>query len=61
MFTIMLRKFFSFGATNFLPIWLEESGPAKTFYAIAGIQTALVPMVPLFFYEKVMREFLSSV
>ena len=57
VFSVMLRKFFSFGAIKFLPIWLEESGPAKTFYAIAGIQTALVSMVPLYFYGKVMREF----
>ena len=58
VFSVMLRNFFSFGAGKFLPLWLEKSGPAKTFYVIAGIQAALVlTTVPLYFYGKVIREF----
>lgn len=58
VFSVMLRNFFSFGAAKFLPIWLEKSGPAKTFYAIAGIQAALVlTTVPLYVYGKVIRDF----
>lgn len=58
VFSVMLRNFFSFGASKFLPIWLIKSGPANTFYAIAGIQAALVlTTVPLYFYGKVIREF----
>lgn len=58
VFSVMLRNLFSFGAGKFLPIWLIKSGPASTFYAIAGIQAALVlTTVPLYFYGKVIREF----
>ncbi|KAL2043855.1 hypothetical protein N7G274_003375 [Stereocaulon virgatum] len=58
VFSVMLRNFFSFGAGKFLPVWLFKSGPAKTFYAIAGIQAALVlTTVPLYVYGKVIREF----
>ena len=58
VFSVMLRDFFSFGAAKLLPVWLEKSGSAKTSYAIAGIQTALVlTTVPLYLYGKVIREF----
>ncbi|CAD6565385.1 MAG: hypothetical protein ASARMPREDX12_005798 [Alectoria sarmentosa] len=53
VFSVMLRNFFSFGAGKFLPVWLIKSGPASTFYAIAGIQAALVlTTVPLYFLRQ---------
>ena len=58
IFSVMLRNFFSFAAGKFLPIWLMKSGPARTFYTIAGIQAALVlTTVPLYIYGKVIRDF----
>lgn len=58
VFTVMLRNFFTFGASKFLPAWLLRSGPANTFYAIAGIQAALMlTTVPLYRYGKVIRDF----
>ena len=58
VFSVMLRNFFSFGASKFLPTWLMKKGPANTFYAIAGIQAGLVLLtVPLYVYGKVIRDF----
>lgn len=56
VFVVMVRNFFSFAAGKFLPAWLNHSGTAKTFYAIAGIQAALVlTTVPLYVFGKVIR------
>ena len=59
VFVVMVRNFFSFAAGKFLPPWLNESGTANTFYAIAGIQAALVlTTVPLYVFGKVIRSVL---
>lgn len=42
MFVIMLRSFWTYGAGTFLPLWLEHSGVANTFYEIAGLQAGLI-------------------
>ena len=56
MFVVVARNFFSFAAGKFLPAWLDHSGTAHTFYAIAGIQAALVlATVPLYVFGKVIR------
>ena len=57
---VMVRNFFSFAAGKFLPLWLNHSGTANTFYTIAGIQAALVlTTVPLYVYGKVIRSVLQ--
>lgn len=38
---VMLRNFFWFGASYFMPTWLEASGAANTFYIIGGIQAGI--------------------
>lgn len=59
VFSVMLRNFFTFAAASFLPMWLISQGPARTFYAIAGLQAALVATtVPMYLYGKVGREFM---
>ena len=59
VFVVMVRNFFSFAAGKFLPPWLNNSGTANTFYAIAGIQAALVlTTVPLYVFGKLIRNVL---
>ena len=56
VFVVMVRNFFSFAAGKFLPLWLNHSGTANTFYAIAGIQAVLVlTTVPLYVFGKIIR------
>ena len=56
VFAVMVRNFFSFASGKFLPPWLNHSGTADTFYAIAGIQAALaLTTIPLYIYGKVIR------
>ena len=57
VFSVMARNFFSYGASTFLPRWLEHSGIADTFYALAGIQAALVAVgtTVMYFYGKKLR------
>jgi len=38
---VMLRNFFWFGASYFMPTWLEASGAANMFYIIGGIQAGI--------------------
>ena len=53
---VMLRNFFWFGASWFMPSWLEASGAAKTFYIIGGIQTGITLLSVLaYYYGKVGR------
>ncbi|KAI4160670.1 MAG: hypothetical protein LQ342_005509 [Letrouitia transgressa] len=61
VFVVMVRNFFSFAAGKFLPPWLNHSGTAKTFYAIAGLQAALIlATVPLYVFGKIVRSALAK-
>lgn len=61
VFAIMLRNFFSFGAASFLPLWLQSSGVAHVFYAIAGIQGGViaVPGLLIYIFGKRIRAFMQ--
>ena len=57
---VMLRNFFWFGASYFIPGWLEGSGPAVVFEAMGGIQTAIsVLSILAYVYGKVSRKFIQ--
>ena len=61
VFVAMIRTFFSLLLEKFLPPWLNNSGTANTFYAIAGIQAALVlTIIPLYVFGMVMRRVLQK-
>ena len=57
VFSVMARNFFSYGAGTFLSRWLEHSGIADTFYALAGIQAGLVAIgtTMMYFFGKRLR------
>jgi len=59
MFVIMLRSFFTYGATTFVPMWLETSGIADAFYEIAGVQAGIIIVVTslMFVFGKRVRAF----
>ena len=50
MFAVMLRSLFTYGAGTFVPLWLEHSGIADTFYEIAGLQGGLLSLLTLIMY-----------
>lgn len=57
---VMLRNLFWFGASWFMPSWLEVSGAAKTFYVIGGIQTGITILSLLAYrYGKVGRHWIN--
>ena len=61
MFAVMLRSFFTYGATTFVPLWLETSGIAHAFYEMAGLQAGLVILATtlMYIFGKRVRAFMS--
>lgn len=56
---VMLRNFFWFGASYFMPTWLETSGAPKTFYIMAGIQAGITLIsISAYFYGKISRDWI---
>ena len=62
MFAVMLRSFLAYGAGTFVPLWLESSGVAHTFYEIAGLQGGLVTIltVVMYVFGKRVRDFMGQ-
>lgn len=57
---VVLRNLLWFGASWFMPSWLEVSGAAKTFYTIGGIQTGISIIAVLGYrYGKVGRYWIN--
>jgi hypothetical protein len=55
---LLLKNFFAFGASTFLPDWIDADKPAKTFDAIGGMEIAIcLTSLIMYFYGKVFREF----
>lgn len=58
---VMLRNFFWFGASYFMPLWLEASGAAHTFYIIGAIQAGIMLIsVFAYVYGKVSRDWIHK-
>ncbi len=56
---VMLRNLFWFGASWFMPWWLESSGAPMTFYIMAGIQAGITLISLLaYVYGKVSRDWI---
>ncbi|KAH7161031.1 major facilitator superfamily domain-containing protein [Dactylonectria macrodidyma] len=54
--TMIVKNFVLYGFSYFINDWIVRWGPAKMFYAIAGIQLALcLTTVPLYMYGKKLR------
>ena len=58
---VMMRNLFWFGASYYLPPWLERSGAPTVFYIIAGMQAGIT-LLSIFAYRygKVGRELLHQ-
>lgn len=56
---VMLRNFFWFGASYFMPSWLEASGAPKTFYIMGAIQATITLIsVSGYVYGKISRDWI---
>ena len=56
---VMLRNLFWFGASYFMPTWLETSGAPKTFYIMAGIQAGITLIsIAAYIYGKISRDWI---
>ena len=54
---VIMRKLFWFGASHFMPSWLEVSGAPTTFYIMGGIQAGItIVSVFAYIYGKVCRD-----
>ena len=56
---VMLRNLFWFGASYFMPLWLEASGAPRTFYIMAAIQAGITILsIAAYTYGKVCRDWI---
>ena len=56
---IMLRNFLWFGASYFMPSWLEASGAPRTFYVIGGIQAGITLIsIVAYTHGKISRDWI---
>ncbi|EMC93683.1 hypothetical protein BAUCODRAFT_76266 [Baudoinia panamericana UAMH 10762] len=54
---IMLRNFFWFGSSYFLPTWLASAGVSTVWYIVGGLQLGITLLsILVYIYGKVMRE-----
>ena len=47
---LLLRNFFSFGASYFLPTWLQVDGVRTTLYAVGGIESGILLLCFVMYY-----------